>query len=444
MIPVITIIGRTNVGKSTLFNYLLCKKKSLVNNCKNLTKDRNYGYIIIKKKKFLIIDTGGIDDFKNDIQIKVAAQTFLSIKNSNVILFLVNAYDGILQSDKIFNKYIYEYKNKIFLVANKIDKINYKVSNLNFYSLGLTNEIYPISSNNGYGINFLFEKICLFLKIQQKKKTLIKKKIKNKYPIKFSVIGKPNVGKSTLINYILNEERMVVHNLPGTTIDFIYIPFVYKNIKYIIIDTPGISNVKNKKFFFLDSNKILKIIKKSDIILILIDINFDISNQDLSLINFIIKNNRPLIIVFNKLDKINKFNYTKIKNIINNRLKFIKNIFIKFISGLYGIGIDNLFKSIEYTYYCSKKKISTSLLNKVMNDAIIKHQPPLFKGKFIKLKYAHLGSHDPFTIIIHGNKVKNISSLYKKYLINYFKKTFNILGTQIILKFKESNNPYLK
>ncbi|WGS66291.1 ribosome biogenesis GTPase Der [Enterobacteriaceae bacterium ET-AT1-13] len=438
---IITIIGRSNVGKSTLFNYLLCKKKSLVNNSENLTRDRNYGYIKIKNKKFLIIDTGGIDDFKNEIQIKVAAQTFLSIKNSHVILFLVNAYDGLLHNDKVFNKYIYEYKYKIFLVANKIDKLNYEVINLDFYSLGLTKEIYPISAYNGYGVNFLFEKICHFLETQKKKVFLNNINIKNKYPIKIAIIGKSNVGKSTLINYILNEERMIVHNLPGTTVDFIYIPIIYKNIKYIIIDTPGILNIKNDIY---NLTKILKIIKKSDIILFLIDINYSISNQDLLLINFIIKNSRSLVIVFNKLDKISKFNYIKIKNVIKNRLKFIKNIFIKFISGLHGIGINNLFKSIEYTYYSSKKKISTSLLNKIMNDAIIKHQPPLFKGRFIKLKYAHLGGHDPFTIIIHGNKVKNISNLYKKYLINYFKKSFNILGTQIFLKFKENNNPYLK
>ncbi|WMC18929.1 MAG: ribosome biogenesis GTPase Der [Enterobacteriaceae bacterium PSpicST2] len=443
MIPIITIIGRSNVGKSTLFNYLLCKKKSLVNNSKNLTRDRNYGYINIKNKKFLIIDTGGVNDFKNEIQIKVAAQTFLSIKNSNIILFLVNAFDGLLQEDKIFNKYIYEYKKKIFLVANKIDKLNYKIENLNFHSLGLTKEIYPISAYNGYGVNFLFKKICLFLE-KKKSEFVFNKNIKNKYPIKIAIVGNSNVGKSTLINYILNEERMIVHNLPGTTIDFIYIPIIYKNIKYIIIDTPGITKIKNIKKNILNLNKVFKIIKKSDIILLLIDINNGISNKDLFLINFIIKNSRSLIIVFNKLDKINKFNYIKIKNIIDNRLKFVKNILIKFISGLYGVGVNKLFESINLTYYSSKKKINTSLLNKIMNNAIIKHQPPVFKGQNIKLKYAHLGSHDPFTIVIHGNKVKNISNLYKKYLINYFKKSFNILGTQILLKFKENNNPYLK
>ncbi|WMC20321.1 MAG: ribosome biogenesis GTPase Der [Enterobacteriaceae bacterium PSpyr] len=442
MIYIITIVGRSNVGKSTLFNYLICKKKSLVNNYKNLTRDINYGYIKIKNINFIIIDTGGIDNFKNEIQIKVAAKTFLSIKKSNIILFLVNAYDGLMLEDKILNKYIYEFKEKIFLVVNKIDKLNYITLNLNFFSLGLTKEIFPISAYNGYGINFLFKKILIF--INKKKIIIKKKKDKKKKIIKLTIIGKPNVGKSTLVNYILNEERMIVHNISGTTNDCIYIPFVYNNINYIITDTPGIINInsiKKKKIILI---KILKIIKQTHIILLLFDINEKISNKDLLLINFIIKNGNSIIIIFNKLDKVNKLKYIKIKNFIINRLKFIKNIYIKFISGLYGLGIDNLFKSIELTYFSSIKKINTSLLNKVMNNAILKHKPNLFNNKYITLKYAHLGNHNPFTIIIHGNKVKNINNLYKKYLINYFKKKLNILGTKILLKFKENNNPFKK
>ncbi|WMC19729.1 MAG: ribosome biogenesis GTPase Der [Enterobacteriaceae bacterium PC38] len=442
MTYIITIIGRSNVGKSTLFNYLLCKKKSLVNNYKNSTRDINYGYINIKGIKFIIIDTGGIDNLKDEIQIKIAAKTFLSIKKSNIILFLVSAFDGLLLEDKILNKYIYEFKEKIFLVVNKIDKLNYITVNLNFFSLGLTKEIFPISAYNGYGINFLFKKILIFIK---KKKIIVKKKIKKiNNPIKLTIIGKPNVGKSTLINYILNEDRMIVHNISGTTNDCIYTPFIYNNISYIITDTPGIININKIKKKNLNLIKTLKIIKKSNIILLLFDINDKISNKDLILINFIIQNGNSIIIIFNKLDKINKLKYIKTKNLIIERLKFIKNTYIKFISGLLGLGINSLFKSIELTYFSTIKKIKTSILNKIMNNAIIKHKPPLFKNKYITLKYVHLGNHNPFTIVIHGNKVKQINNLYKKYLINYFKKKLNILGTKILLKFKETKNPFFK
>ncbi|BFI91165.1 ribosome biogenesis GTPase Der [Enterobacterales bacterium endosymbiont of Anomoneura mori] len=445
MIPIITIIGKSNVGKSTLFNYLLCKKKSLVNNSLNLTRDRNYGYIKIKNKNFIIVDTGGVNNFKDDIQIKIAAQIFISIKKSNIIFFLVDAYENLTPEDEIFNKYIYEFKDKIFLIINKIDKVNYKIKNLNFYKLGINNKIFPISSYNGYGINILFENIILFLKKNNKKIKIKKiKKIKKKKEIKIKliIIGKPNVGKSTLINNILNEERIIVHNLPGTTNDCIYIPTIYNKIKYIIIDTPGIINIKNNNKNILYISKILKLIKKSDIVLFLIDIVKDITNKDLLIINFIIKNGYSLVIAFNKLDKINKYKIIEKKNIIKNSFKFIKNTYIKYISGLKGIGIKNLLDSIENTYKSSKKQIKTSKINKVMKNAIIKHQPPIFKGYPIKFKYAHLGNYNPLTIIIHGNKVINITKLYKKYLINYFSKKLNIIGTKILLKFKENKNPY--
>lgn len=265
-----------------------------------------------------------------------------------------------------------------------------------------------------------------------------------KTTIKVAVIGKPNVGKSTLINGLLQEERMITCNIPGTTLDSISIPFQYDSKNYTLIDTAGASkkkkNINNfEKFSII---KTLQTIENCNVVLLIIDASIKICNQDLSLADFIINAGKGIVIVINKADQLNTLEKKKIKESIKNDLKFLSFSRIHFVSALYQKGIFQLFRSVYESYDESTKKISTSILTKTMRMAVKKHQPPIIKGRRIKLKYAHLGSSNPPKIIIHGNQVKYISLPYKRYLINFFYNSLKIKGTPIQIQFKENLNPY--
>lgn len=446
MIPIIVLIGRTNVGKSTLFNVLTKTKNALVANYQGITRDRQYGYCHFESdQKIILIDTAGLDIQLNEIEKKAYTQTLQAIQESNLILFIVDAHDGLMPQENQISKIIRKYDKKTILVINKIDGLNH-MSNINeFYSLGFK-KIQKISAVHNQGINTLKNKYLApwikktFQKIKKNNNTT------EKLPIKIAFIGKPNVGKSTLINSILNEERMITCHIPGTTLDSISTPIIYDNKNYILIDTAGVSKKKRKtniieKFSII---KTLQTIEKSNIVLLIIDASVTICHRDLSLANFIINSGKGVVIIINKCDLLNAIEKKKIKELIKDKIKFLHFLRIHFISALYKKGIFQIFNSIYESYQESQKKINTATLTKTMHIAVKKHQPPMVKGQKIKLKYAHLGSSNPPKIIIHGNRVKNLSLSYKKYLINFFYKTLKIKGTPIQIQFKENWNPYTK
>ncbi|WP_408608455.1 ribosome biogenesis GTPase Der [Candidatus Annandia adelgestsuga] len=372
-----------------------------------------------------------------------------------MVLFLVDALTGILYDDYEITKYLrYIYKKKIFLIVNKVDNENLKNCSYEFYKLGFKN-ISFLSTAHHYGIKkFLDIKLIPYIKNIKKKNNLNKNyefkfyynNIK-KNNIKIAIIGSPNVGKSTLINFLYKSKRIIVDNKPGTTRDSIYVPIKYNNKLYTFIDTAGIKKKNNidsiiEKFSIIRSFKEIKI---SKIIILIIDVKINISQKDLSLIYNIIKSGKAIIIAFNKSDKISKYQKINIKNNIINKFKFINFIPICFISALYGKGIKYLFFLIQKVLNLNnKKKINTSLLNKILNESTSKHPPSIYKKYRTKLKYAHIGTYDPFTIIIHGNHINGINNIYKKYLINFFRIKLNIIGIPIKIIFKESNNPYIK
>lgn len=470
MTPIITLIGRQNVGKSTLFNRLTHTNNALVANFSGLTRDRQYGFAKFKNNEFIIIDTGGIYENKNHIEMKITNQSLLAINEADIIFFIVDARSNLMPEDQSIAKYLYNYKKITFLIVNKIDGLNYDIAISDFYSLGFS-KIHAITATHGYGIKKLIENALIPFFYKKEKKyniitnnnhttNIIKENnqiIKNNnnfqnnnnlnnIPIKLAIVGCPNVGKSTLINFLLKEERLIVYDTPGTTRDSIYIPMTFNNYKYILIDTAGVRKrnkiIKNiEKFSII---KTLKAIKDSHIVLLLIDACKGISNQDLSLLNFILNNGRSIVIAINKWDNINKKNQISIKNKLNFKLSFINFVQIHFISALYGNGIKNLFQSILKTYNSSIHHINTSLLNKIMHMAINNNQPPLLYGRRIKLKYAHSGGYNPLIIVIHGNQVNNLSNTYKRYLLNYFCYSLKIIGTPVRIIFKENKNPFLK
>ncbi|UPT14393.1 ribosome biogenesis GTPase Der [Buchnera aphidicola] len=452
MLPIIALIGRTNVGKSTLFNILTKKRNALVSNFSGLTRDRNYEFCYIEKnKKFILTDTAGFDFKWQPIKTKAYAQTLIAIKEADLILFMVNAREGILPEEYEILKIIRKHQKESFLLINKIDGIK-EIEKINeFYTLGFKKTI-KISASHNQGINNFVNKYLIpwiDFTFNKKIKKVTKKEIKlENIPIKIAFLGKPNVGKSTLINTLTMQNRIITSNTPGTTLDTISIPIEYNNKNYILIDTAGTSKKKRKKSKIeqISMIKTIETIETADIILLIIDAKEEqkkICNQNLLLVNITEKFGKPLIIIVNKCDLLSSIEKNKFKKSINDQLKNLFFFKIHFISALKNKKVFEIFKLVENLYRFYKTKINTSKLMKTMQDAIRKHQPPIIKGRRIKLKYIHLGSSNPIQIIIHGNQTKQLPLTYKKYLKNFIHESLKINGIPIKIKFKDIKNPYI-
>ena len=451
MSPVIAIIGRANVGKSTLFNVLSHTKDALVYDKPGVTRDRKYAFANYNNHPYIVIDTSGISkDFSNNIAIDnntAEAQSLLAIEEANLIYFVVDAKSGLTSEDYYIAELLRS-KNKldIVLVVNKTDGIREEHLATEFYCLGF-HRFFLITANHRRGISRLLDKTLLplyqggVLKLDKSNTNL------NFGPgvLDFSLIGRPNVGKSTLINTILDEQRVIVGDEPGTTVDTIATSFSRCGKDYVIIDTAGVrrrSNIKQalEKFSVI---KTLQVIQTTSVIVIMIDAKQGITDQDLRLISFVLKTGRSFIIAVNKYDGITQAYKAQLKAVIKNKLLFLRgHIDIHFISAYYRTNIDKLFQSLGHAYESIYKKISTPVLTKVLNLAVEKHKPPIIGKTRIKLKYAHMGGHNPPTIVIHGNQVNRLPKSYRVYLEKFFQEALNIVGIIVKLFFKQPENPY--
>ncbi|XBC42567.1 MAG: ribosome biogenesis GTPase Der [Buchnera aphidicola (Meitanaphis elongallis)] len=388
---------------------------------------------------------------------KILDQVFLSIEESDLICFLVSARDGLVHEDWSIAKKIRTYKKSILVVVNKVDGLNINSIKSEFYALGFSN-VHAISATNGIGITALIQKYFISLlknisysnknkllnvSLLEQEKNKVRWHLNNNF-VKIAVVGKPNVGKSTLINSILNENKMIVDDQPGTTRDSIWNIVIHKNNNYIFIDTAGVRK-KNKITNYTEKfsvRKTLESIKLANIVILVLDVTDIISSQDITLFNRIVENGCGIMIVFNKCDKLLKHDKRKILK--SEKLKYMNVGVIHFISAVNKLGVNKIFTFIDKIFEHSVKTLSTSKLTEIMKLAVNMHQPPIIKNIRIKLKYAHLGKKNPLTIIIHGNKLNYLSDTYKKYLSNYFIKALNIIGNPIHFYFKNSNNPFLK
>ncbi|WP_158674477.1 ribosome biogenesis GTPase Der [Candidatus Pantoea edessiphila] len=471
MEPTIALIGRCNVGKSTLFNRLtIHHNDALVSDIPGSTRDRNYGYAKLEGIKFTVIDTGGISSTNICTSVSmetcITSQSLKAIKEADIVLFVVDAITGMTSADKKIAKYLHKHKKFVVVVVNKINGLDINLSIIDFRYLGFEN-IHAIDSNSGYGFVFFVKYLASLWKdknnqikcfCNKSKKLLLSQSstiVKNnhfvkkandllKKPIKLAIIGRPNVGKSTLINSILGEDRVIVHDNPGTTLNSVYVSVKYSNNDYILIDTAGIRKQKNIKETIekFSINDTLEAINYADVIILLFDSNEDISHQDCHLLSYVINKGKSLVIAMNKWDNLSWKTRKEIREKINLRLKFANFTNIHFISALYNIGIRKLFKSVNEVYRCSTKYVSSSLLTSIMNKAIINHKPPLIRGNMIKMKYAHIVNYNPITILIHGNRLKYLPGTYLRYLITFFRNSMNISGSLIRIKLKEAKNPY--
>ncbi|NRA54729.1 MAG: ribosome biogenesis GTPase Der [Gammaproteobacteria bacterium] len=463
MLPVVALVGRPNVGKSTLFNRLTRTRDALVADFPGLTRDRKYGTAKLAGYEFLLIDTGGIQGDEDGIDALMADQSLMAIEEADVVLFLVDARDGVIVADEAIANHLRKLDKTVYLVANKTDGVDIDSVTADFYALALGG-VYPIAAAHGRGVQQLIEK-CLrpyaeeagyvSLEDQEDQEDEFEKELTEEtaeeqakalqaLPIKLAIIGRPNVGKSTLTNRILGEERVVVYDMPGTTRDSIYIPMVRDEREYVLIDTAGVRRRKNinqaiEKFSII---KTLKAIEDANVVLLVIDARDGISDQDLSLLGFTLNAGRSIVIAVNKWDGMSNDAKDRIKTELDRRLGFVDFARIHFISALHGSGVGNLFESVQEAYNSATKRVSTSMMTKIMQMAVDDHQPPMFSGRRVKLRFAHAGGYNPPIVVVHGTQVKKLDASYKRYLMNYFRRTLKIMGTPIKIEFREGVNPF--
>ncbi|QEH50079.1 ribosome biogenesis GTPase Der [Aggregatibacter actinomycetemcomitans] len=480
--PVVALVGRPNVGKSTLFNRLTRTRDALVADFPGLTRDRKYGHAHLAGYDFIVIDTGGIDGTEEGVEEKMAEQSLLAIEEADIVLFLVDARAGLTSADIGIANYLRQRQNKTtVVVANKVDGIDADSHCAEFYQLGL-GDIAQIAASQGRGVVSLMEQVLSPLAEQMTEESavenpdvssndadtaefdewdedfdfsneedtalldeeLAQEQTPDKKNIKIAIVGRPNVGKSTLTNHILGEDRVVVYDLPGTTRDSIYIPMERDNQDYTLIDTAGVRkrgkvHLAVEKFSVI---KTLQAIQDANVALLVIDARENISDQDLSLLGFILNAGRSLVIVVNKWDGLDTEVKNRVKSELDRRLDFIDFARVHFISALHGSGVGNLFDSIKEAYECATQKMTTSMLTRILQIATEEHQPPMIGGRRVKLKYAHPGGYNPPIIVIHGNQVDKLPDSYKRYLSNHFRRSLKIIGSPIRLQFQEGNNPF--
>ncbi|CAM4059531.1 ribosome biogenesis GTPase Der [Vibrio neonatus] len=466
MVPVVALVGRPNVGKSTLFNRLTRTRDALVADFPGLTRDRKYGRAKLGEHEFIVIDTGGIDGTEEGVETKMAEQSLAAIDEADVVLFMVDGRAGLTVADEAIAKHLRKIEKPAMLVVNKVDGIDADAASAEFWQLGVE-DMYQIAAAHGRGVTALIDRaldpfVEALLKEQGEIEDLTGfedeeeqleyteeeaeeefKRLQDQ-PIKLAIIGRPNVGKSTLTNRILGEERVVVYDMPGTTRDSIYIPMQRDEREYVLIDTAGVRrrrriNETVEKFSVV---KTLKAVEDANVVLLVIDARENISDQDLSLLGFALNAGRSIVIAVNKWDGLDTDVKERVKKELDRRLGFVDFARIHFISALHGTGVGNLFESVQEAYKSATTRVGTSVLTRIMKMATDDHQPPLVRGRRVKLKYAHAGGYNPPIVVIHGNQVNELPASYKRFLMNYYRRSLEIMGTPIRIQFQSSENPF--
>ncbi len=435
MLPVIAIVGRPNVGKSTLFNCITRSRDALVSDYPGLTRDRQYGEADVAGRRFIVIDTGGLTEEKSDLDLLMAEQSLQAIQEADQVIFLLDARAGLTTSDMTIAEKLRGMNKHISLVLNKAEGLDPAIVAADFFRLGL-GQPYCISAAHGSGVNDL-----IFHLLPKETEPV---ENDDSAGIKLALIGRPNVGKSTLTNRMLGEERVIVYDQPGTTRDSIFIPLTRFDQQYTLIDTAGVRQ-RGKIFETVEKFSVVKTlqaIEATHVVLFMMDAIEGVTEQDLRLLGFVIDSGKALVIAINKWDGMSFEEKEKTRASIDRRLHFIPYVRIHFISALHGSGVGNLFDSVDEAYQSANKKLATPKLTKILQEATVQHSPPLVQGRRIKLRYAHSGGNNPPRIIIHGNQVDSLPDAYRRYLANTFQTRLKLMGTPVRIEMKSGENPF--
>ena len=435
------LVGRPNVGKSTLFNRLTKSRDAIVADFAGLTRDRHYGNARHGKREFIVIDTGGFEPTaESGIYMEMAKQTRQAVAEADVVVFVLDARGGLSAQDYDIANYLRKLGKPTVLAANKAEGMTEGVQLTEFYELGL-GEVNAVSAAHGQGIRTLIEKAFEPLNLSDEDE---EGEAPDRTTIKLAVAGRPNVGKSTLINIWLGEERLVAFDLPGTTRDAISVPFERNGQKFELIDTAGLRR-KGKVFEAIEKFSVVKTlqaIESANVVLLLLDATQGVTDQDAHIAGYILESGRAVVLALNKWDAVDEYQRQQLQRQIEIRLAFLKFAPLHFISALKRQGLGPVWTAIAQAHRSAMIKMPTPVLTRLLLEAV-QFQSPQRAGMFRpKLRYAHQGGMNPPVIVVHGNSLEHVTDSYKRFLEARFRKEFKLSGTPLRIEMKTSNNPY--
>ncbi|MBY0498762.1 MAG: ribosome biogenesis GTPase Der [Nitrosomonas sp.] len=436
MKPTLVLVGRPNVGKSTLFNRLTRTRDAIVADIPGLTRDRHYGAGRVGDKPYLVVDTGGFEPvIKEGVLYAMAKQTIQAIDEADKVLFIVDGRQGLTAHDKIIAEQLRKSGQKILLVVNKTEGMTTTVVTAEFFELGLGDPC-AVSAMHGDNIHELADlALADFPEVVEESAS--------KHP-KIAIVGRPNVGKSTLINTLLGEERVIAFDQPGTTRDSIYVDFTHKDKQYTLIDTAGLRRrgQVHETIEKFSAIKTLQAIEDANVVVLILDARNEISDQDAHIAGFILETGRALVIAINKWDGLDEYQRATIKSDLSRKLAFLSFAQLHYISALHGTGMKKLLPSIDIAYAAAMADLPTPKLTRVLIAAVEKHPPPRGGMSRPKMRYAHQGGSNPPLIIVHGSMLNHVPETYRRYLENTFRETFKLWNTPLRVDFKIGHNPY--
>lgn len=440
MLPVIALIGRPNVGKSTLFNRLTRSRDAIVADYPGLTRDRQYGFGRLGPIPYLVIDTGGIAGGEQGIEELMVEQTVRALKEADVTIVLVDGREGVTASDQHTAELARKHSRRTWLVVNKAEGLDSDMAAAEFHRLGLGDPV-TISAAHGDRVAALMDAVLEEFSAGEAEE---EDADAPEDALRIAIVGRPNVGKSTLANRLLGEDRFVVFDEPGTTRDSVAVPFERNGREYVLIDTAGIrrrSRVHEviEKFSVV---KALQAIEKAQVVVAVLDAREGVTEQDVSLLGLILQRGRALVVVMNKWDGLDAETRKHVRDELDRRLPFLDFAERINISALHGTAVGDLLPAVQRACEAAMRDMSTTELTHELEAAVIAHAPPMVNGRRIKLRYAHQGGRNPPVIVIHGTQTEKTPEAYRRYLVNRFRKAFKLKGTPVRLTFKSSDNPY--
>jgi GTP-binding protein len=439
MLPVVALVGRPNVGKSTLFNAMTRSRDALVADMPGVTRDRHYGVCRTGTRPFVVVDTGGLSGEEEGIEGLTAQQVRLAIEEASVLVFVVDARDGLLPQDRSILDELRRSGKPIIAAVNKTDGLDLQDAMAEFAVFGIANTL-PLSAAHNRGTDDLIASGILLLPEDTHEEI----DPVDPESIRVAIVGRPNAGKSTLINRLLGEDRLIVSNVAGTTRDPIRVSLERDGRKYTLIDTAGVRRKARveeavEKFSVI---KTLQSMAAAQVVVVMIDARENLADQDLTLIGHAVDEGRALVICVNKWDGMDSYQREQCERALERRLQFVDWAKTVFISALHGSGLRELMKAVVRAHHAATKELGSSELTKTLEQAYESYQPPLVRGHAPKLRFAHPGGNNPPTIVIHGSRTKHIAPAYRRYLENFFRKRFKLEGTPVRIAFRDGENPF--
>ncbi len=441
MLPVIALIGRPNVGKSTLFNRLTRSRDAIVADYPGLTRDRQYGFGKLGPIPYIVIDTGGVAGGEEGIEEAMVDQTVHALKEADVAIILVDGRAGLTAADEHVVELARKHATKSWLAVNKAEGLDFAMACSEFHATGIADPV-AISATHGDLVSALMD--AVLEEFEDEESDDARADDDDERALRIAIVGRPNVGKSTLANRLLGEDRFVVFDEPGTTRDSVAVPFERNDRQYLLIDTAGIrrrARVKEtiEKFSIV---KALQAIERAQVVIAVLDAHEGVTEQDVSLLGLILERGRALVVVTNKWDGMSPADRKHVRNELERRTPFLDFAERITISALHGTAVGDLLPAVERAYGAATRDMTTTELTRELEAAVIAHPPPLVRGRRIRLRYAHQGGRNPPVIVIHGNQTEKLPDAYRRFLINRFRKAFKLKGTPVRLSLKTSVNPY--